>query len=90
MQNILFPPPLPVYYLSLHSSFSYAKIRICMTKVISYFSGVWQELGKVTWPTRQETIKMTLTVVIASAIIGVLIGGLDLFLTDLIGKLLNL
>ncbi len=61
-----------------------------MTKVISYFSGVWEELGKVTWPTRQETIKMTLTVLIASAIIGVIIGGLDLFLTSLISRLLSL
>jgi len=61
-----------------------------MTKVISYFSGVWEELGKVTWPTRQEAIKMTLTVVIASLIMGVLIGGLDLFLTSLVSRILNL
>ena len=60
-----------------------------MTKVINYFSGVWEELGKVTWPTRQEALKMTLTVVIASAIFGVIIGGLDLFLTDLVSRLLS-
>ncbi|OGY26043.1 MAG: preprotein translocase subunit SecE [Candidatus Woykebacteria bacterium RBG_16_43_9] len=61
-----------------------------MSKVISYFSQVWEELSKVTWPTRAEAIKMTLTVLIASVIIAIFIGGLDLVLTKFIGKVLSL
>lgn len=61
-----------------------------MGKLFKYFQEVWQELKKVTWPTRSEAIRMTLTVVIASAVIGVFIGGLDFFITKFIGKILSL
>lgn len=61
-----------------------------MTKVFRYFVEVWEELGKVTWPTRQEAIKMSLTVIIASAVIGVFIGSLDFILTQFISKILSL
>jgi len=61
-----------------------------MTKVFRYFVEVWEELGKVTWPTRQEAIKMSLTVIIASAVIAVFIGSLDFILTQFISKILSL
>ncbi|MEX0621399.1 MAG: preprotein translocase subunit SecE [Candidatus Woykebacteria bacterium] len=61
-----------------------------MSKVISYFTQVWEELGKVTWPTRQEATRMTLTVIIVSVIVAALIGGLDLFLTQLMSRIINL
>ena len=35
------------------------------------------ELGKVIWPSRKETIRLTLVVSIASVIVGMYIAGLD-------------
>lgn len=35
------------------------------------------ELGKVTWPTREDTIKLTVIVIALSVIVGAFIGGLD-------------
>jgi len=60
-----------------------------MTKFVRFFSEVWEELGKVTWPTRQEAIRMTLTVIVVSAIIAFFIGGLDVILTNFIGRILG-
>ncbi len=35
------------------------------------------ELKKVTWPTREETVKLTIIVIIISILVGAFIGGLD-------------
>lgn len=42
-----------------------------------FFREVISELKKVTWPTRDETIKLTAVVVAISVIVGAFIGGLD-------------
>jgi preprotein translocase subunit SecE len=39
------------------------------------------ELQKVTWPSRQETTNLTLVVIGVSAVLGLLLGGIDLVLT---------
>jgi len=38
---------------------------------------VVSELKKVTWPTRQESIKLTVVVIVISVLVGAFIGGLD-------------
>lgn len=38
---------------------------------------VTAELKKVTWPTREETVKLTVVVIIISILVGAFIGGLD-------------
>ncbi len=38
---------------------------------------VISELKKVTWPTREETVKLTVVVIIISILVGAFIGGLD-------------
>lgn len=38
---------------------------------------VMSELKKVTWPTREQTINLTLVVVVVSAALGLMLGGLD-------------
>ena len=43
------------------------------------------ELKKVTWPTRQETIKLTAVVIAISVIVGIFIGGLDALLVKITG-----
>ena len=59
------------------------------TKAVKFFVEVWEELGKVTWPTKNEAIKLTLTVIVVSAAIAILIGGLDFILTNFIAQILT-
>lgn len=45
---------------------------------------VIDELKKVTWPTREETIKLTMIVIVISLLIGAYIGIIDVLLTKLL------
>jgi preprotein translocase subunit SecE len=45
---------------------------------------VWAEVKKVTWPTRQEIINLTIVVIGLSAFVGVTLGTLDAVLGELI------
>jgi preprotein translocase subunit SecE len=40
------------------------------------------ELRKVTWPTRQETINLTLVVIALSVVLGIILGGVDLLVSE--------
>lgn len=44
---------------------------------VSFANGILEELKKVTWPTRKETIRLTTVVILISLIIGVYIGIID-------------
>ena len=57
--------------------------------VIQYLNEVRSEMSKVTWPSRNQTVKMTIIVLIVSVIVGILIGGLDLLLTRFFGVLIQ-
>lgn len=46
-----------------------------------FATGVIEELKKVSWPTRKETIRLTTVVVGVSLIIGFYIGIIDILLT---------
>lgn len=48
-----------------------------------FFREVAAELKKVTWPTREEMIKLTVIVVAISLLVGAFIGGLDFLLLNL-------
>ena len=56
-----------------------------MRAVINFFGEIKLELDRVTWPTRNETIKLTLIVFAVSVIIGVYVGGLDYNFTRILG-----
>ena len=43
----------------------------------AWFQEIFTELRKVQWPTRQETINLTMVVVIVAALLGIFLGGLD-------------
>lgn len=49
----------------------------------NFVSEVVAELKKVTWPTRDETIKLTITVIIISLLVGAFIGGLDILFVNI-------
>ena len=42
------------------------------------FGEVASELRRVTWPTREETMRLTLMVLAVSAVVGVFLGLIDL------------
>lgn len=60
-----------------------------MRSVVSFFSEVRQELTKVTWPKRDEVIRLTAIVLAVSAIIGAYVGGLDYLFTKALGLLIS-
>jgi preprotein translocase subunit SecE len=55
------------------------------TTPITFFGEVRDELKKVVWPTRQETIRLTLVVITVSLLVGLFLGGLDFIFVKLIG-----
>lgn len=48
------------------------------------FTDLMEELKRVTWPTRAETIRLTTVVIVISLIIGVYIGIIDLGLAKVL------
>lgn len=52
-----------------------------MSKLISFIQESKQELHKVEWPTKDETIKLTLAVVFVSLVVAAYLGVLDYILT---------
>ena len=57
--------------------------------VTQYFRETRSELRKVTWPTRQETINLTLVVVVVLVIMSMLLGSLDAIFFSFFGLLLG-
>ena len=49
----------------------------------SFFPEVVAELRKAHWPTRQEALRLSILVLIVCAIVGVILGALDLAFTRL-------
>ena len=43
-----------------------------------FFGDIISELKKVTWPTREETLRLTVAVVVVSVTIGMLLGSIDI------------
>jgi preprotein translocase subunit SecE len=46
------------------------------------------ELRKVTWPTREEVVRLTIAVVVVAVVIGLALGGVDLFFNWLVDNTL--
>ncbi|MEK7582984.1 MAG: preprotein translocase subunit SecE [Patescibacteria group bacterium] len=49
-----------------------------MSKFIAFLKDVRVELAKVTWPTRQETVRYTLIVIGSSIAVAIFLGACDL------------
>jgi preprotein translocase subunit SecE len=52
--------------------------------VVTYLKETVSELKLVRWPTRQETINLTLIVIAISVFVGAYVGGLDFVFTNLL------
>lgn len=55
-----------------------------------FFRSIYGELRKVTWPTKDETQRLTTIVVAASVAVGAALGGIDFIFTELVTALLSL
>lgn len=52
-------------------------------KIINYFKESKEELSKVVWPTRKQTLEMAIAVIIIVVLVGIYLGGVDYLLTEL-------
>lgn len=59
------------------------------SRFLGFFKEIFQELKKVVWPTREQLVKNTVTVVTVCIIIGLLIWMFDWGLSSLINLLLK-
>ena len=59
-----------------------------LTGVRRYFNESWAELKKVTWPTRETVIRLTLLVIAVSFAVGAYIAVLDRFFNTLLDAVL--
>jgi len=57
--------------------------------MFSYFRDTITELKAVSWPTRQETIRLTVIVIAISIVTAAYVGGLDFLFTNLLTLILN-
>ncbi len=48
-----------------------------MSKIIQFFRDVKNELFKVVWPTRVQTIRYTITVIVFSLAVAAILGAVD-------------
>lgn len=53
-------------------------VVVMIEKIKTYFVESYHELKKVNWPTRQETIRLTIVVVIFSLCVAFFLGMLDI------------
>ena len=60
-----------------------------MKGIIKFFGEVKSELSKVTWPKRDEVVRLTLIVFAVSGIIGAYVGGLDFVFTKILASVLT-
>lgn len=61
-----------------------------INSAVNYFKGSYRELGKVSWPSRQEVIWLTSLVIIIIIIAALILALIDFGLTSLINYLLGL
>jgi preprotein translocase subunit SecE len=57
--------------------------------VVTYLQETVAELKLVRWPTRQQTINLTLIVIGISVLVGMYVGGLDFMFTNLLKFITN-
>lgn len=57
-------------------------------KVIQFLKEARAELMKVNWPTKQQTINYTATVIGISVAVAIFLGGLDYFFETILNKVI--
>lgn len=62
---------------------------IFMPKIINFLKEVQAELNKVVWPTRNQTVRYSILVIIVATLVGAALGGLDYILTYITDLILD-
>jgi len=57
--------------------------------ILDYFKEVKVELRKVSWPTREQTKKYTILVIVVSLVVGLYLTGLDYILSKVVGSIIS-
>ena len=60
-----------------------------MPRPLEFLRSVKLEMAQVKWPSHQETVRMTIMVIIVSTVVAGYAGGLDVVFTTLLQKLIN-
>jgi preprotein translocase subunit SecE len=60
-----------------------------MSKIIQFLKEVKNEMSKVVWPSRRETVKMTVIVVVFSVVVALFLGAVDYGLTQVLKIILS-
>ena len=61
-----------------------------INSVINYFKASYRELGKVSWPSRKETTRLTIFVIAVVIIAAVILAVIDFGLNELINYFLGI
>ena len=82
---------LEAAYVKILKSLTTSSCFCCLIimKIVSFLKDVRSEMAKVVWPTRQQTIELTVLVLAVSIIIGAYIAGLDFIFTKSVDFLLK-
>ena len=59
-----------------------------MSKVIKFIKEAYEELRKVTWPSRKQTINYTAVVIGASIAVAIFLGTLDMIFSSIVEQFL--
>ena len=64
------------------------QLKVTSTKKprFAFLRDFFDEMKKVTWPSRKETIRLTLMVIVVCAIVGLILGALDYGFSELVAK----
>jgi preprotein translocase subunit SecE len=57
-----------------------------VTRIRRFFEEAWSELKKVTWPTREQTVRLTVLVFVVSAAVGAYIAVFDVLFVMIMGR----
>ncbi len=71
------------------SAVSPAGSKFSLEKTKQFFSDVQREFTKIAWPTKQNTTRLTITMVIFVIIVSFYLGAVDMLLGKLIGYILS-
>jgi preprotein translocase subunit SecE len=53
-----------------------------VTRIRRFLQEAWSELKKVSWPTREQVINLTVLVFVVTFAVGIYVGVLDLFFSQ--------
>ncbi|MDO8576748.1 MAG: preprotein translocase subunit SecE [Candidatus Daviesbacteria bacterium] len=60
-----------------------------MPNIFGFLNEVKEELRKVAWPSREQTIRYTVLVILVAVVVGLFLGGMDYILTAVTALILK-